>query len=182
MGMWGCQYLYQDNVTNLVTGIFLLVTPLIWRKLLHKCPLRKTKVFRQALLAFSCVSCGRNLLRVFLAGMRKTRSCPRTLWPKVWGFEPFLSATLFHLYHELCSARTTVHAALTCHARVEEGVTPFKIVDIHDLPKVIFPSGQPCLDLWRPLRRLWRCVTWRGGASGRKRQTLPGQPGGKHIV
>ena len=31
-------------------------------------------------------------------------------------------------------------------ARVVEGVKPFKIVDIHDLPRVIFPSGQPCLE------------------------------------
>ena len=29
---------------------------------------------------------------------------------------------------------------------MEEGVNPFKIVDIHDLPKVIFPSGQPRLE------------------------------------
>ena len=33
-----------------------------------------------------------------------------------------------------------------CHARVVEGVKPFKTVDVHDLPKVIFPSGQPCLE------------------------------------
>ena len=32
------------------------------------------------------------------------------------------------------------------HARVVEGVKPFKIVDIHNFPKVIFPSGQPCLE------------------------------------
>ena len=32
------------------------------------------------------------------------------------------------------------------HARVVEGVKPFKTVDIHDSPKVIFPSGQPCLE------------------------------------
>ena len=32
------------------------------------------------------------------------------------------------------------------HARVAEGVNPFKTVDIHDLPRDIFPSGQPCLE------------------------------------
>ena len=32
------------------------------------------------------------------------------------------------------------------HTRVVKGVNPFRIVDIHDLPKVIFPSGQPCLE------------------------------------
>ena len=32
------------------------------------------------------------------------------------------------------------------HARVVEGVKPFKTVDIHDLPKAIFLSGQPCLE------------------------------------
>ena len=32
------------------------------------------------------------------------------------------------------------------HARVVEGVNPFKAVHIHDWSKVIFPSGQPCLE------------------------------------
>jgi len=29
---------------------------------------------------------------------------------------------------------------------VQVGIKPFKRVDIHALPKAIFPSGQPCLE------------------------------------
>ena len=32
------------------------------------------------------------------------------------------------------------------HARALEGVNPFKTADIRGLPKVIFPSRQPCIE------------------------------------